>query len=107
MAQQIKDQPKLSQTEWQAVAVAIRDADNRRHGAARAVHEPEGRIASALRWLIGIEAPKPLADPRLDAVRRFVWAARSHGRNALELAPELMRFGYSPAQIEALRLVAA
>jgi hypothetical protein len=106
MAQQIRKQPKLTRVEWQAVAVALRDADKRRP-AARAANEREGRVASVLRWLTGIETPTPLADPRLDAVRRFVWAARSHSRNVLELAPELMRFGYSPAQIEALRLVAA
>ncbi|HEY0271506.1 MAG TPA: hypothetical protein VGC10_11015 [Sphingomonas sp.] len=103
MAKLAKDAPVLSRMEWQAVAVALNDAD--RHPCGREAGT-EGRLARALRWLTGAQAPRPLADPRLDAVRRFVCAVRGGGDRLRDLVPELKDFGYSPAQIEALRLVA-
>ena len=96
----------LSQAEWQAVTVALRDAEHFSAAAAHRAGEPESIVARTVRWLTGIEAPRRLADPRLDAVRRFVWAARRHSTRVRDLVPELMGFGYSSAQIEALRLVA-
>jgi hypothetical protein len=104
MAKLATDVPVLSRTEWQAVAVALNDAARNPCGRGLA---GEGALARATRWLTGAEAPRPLADPRPDAVRRFVCAARSGGGRLRELVPELRGLGYSPAQIEALRLVAA
>ncbi len=95
----------LSTTEWAAVAVALRDAE--RYGRSAAPDMPPGRLVRLWRLLSGAETPRPLADPRLDAVRRFVCAARRHGVRARDLMPELLGHGFSPAQVEALRRVAA
>ncbi|WBO23414.1 hypothetical protein [Sphingomonas abietis] len=101
----IKAQPHLTTAEWQAVTVALRDAA--RFGCAAPQGKPEGRVSRLFRALTGIEQPRPLADPRLDAVRRFVCASRRNVARAREIASELMAMGYSRDQIEALRIVAA
>lgn len=95
--------PMLSRGEWQAVAVALNDAARHPWGGFAA---GAGPLARAARWLTGAQSPRPLADPQLDAVRRFVCAARGGGGRLRDLAPELRGFGYTPAQIEALRLIA-
>lgn len=105
MMQDVLAQPRLTNAEWQAVKIALRDAD-------RAVQvgsqdRPEGGLTRLFRLLTGIEKARPLADPRLDAVRRFVWASRRQVARAREIAAELRSFGYSSAQIEALRMVAS
>jgi hypothetical protein len=105
MMQDIQAQPHLSTAEWQAVAIALRDAE-------RAIEvvpqgQAEGRFARLFRLLTGIERARPLADPRLDAVRRFVWASRRRIARARDIGGELRAFGYSCAQIDALRMVAA
>ncbi|USI72424.1 hypothetical protein [Sphingomonas morindae] len=97
-------QPQLSPIEWQAVTVALRDAE--RCGCAGPARA-SGRIARVWRWLTGLEAPRPLADPRLDTIRRFVCAARRRGERAREMVPELLGFGFTADQVEALRRVAA
>ncbi len=101
----VKSQPHLSTAEWQAVTVALRDAE--RSACAAPKGTKEGRFARLFRALTGIEKPRPLADPRLDAVRRFVCASRRNVARAREIASELTAFGYSRDQIEALRIVAA
>ena len=101
----VKSQPHLSTAEWQAVTVALRDAE--RFACAAPKDAKEGRLARLFRALTGIEKPRPLADPRLDAVRRFVCASRRNVARAREIASELTAFGYSRDQIEALRIVAA
>lgn len=100
----IKAQPHLTTAEWQAVTVALRDAEHLSCGASS---KPEGRLSRLFRAVTGIEQPRPLADPRLDAVRRFVCASRRNVVRAREVASELMVLGYSREQIEALRIVAA
>jgi hypothetical protein len=101
----IKAQPHLTNAEWQAVSVALRDAE--RFPCAAPSGAPEGFLSRLFRALTGIEEPRPLADPRLDAVRRFVCASRRNVARAREIAMELIEFGYSRDQIEALRIVAA
>jgi hypothetical protein len=101
----IEAQPHLTNAEWQAVTVALRDAE--RFACAGSLEEPEGRLSRLFRSLFGIEQPRPLADPRLDAVRRFVCASRRNVARAREIASELIALGYSRDQIEALRIVAA
>jgi hypothetical protein len=103
IAKSATNTPILTQIEWQAVAVALNDATRRPCGR---VKRTEGPLARGLRWLTGVEAPRPLADPRLDAIRRFVCAARGGSARLRDFVPELKGFGYSTAQIEALRLVA-
>lgn len=98
-----KRAPRLSQAEWQAVTVALRDAERFTCGAPRMA---EGRLGRFFRLLTGIEAPRPLADARLETLRRFVCASRRNVARAREIGAELLAFGYSPSQIEALRIVA-
>ncbi len=101
----VQSQPHLSTAEWQAVTVALRDAE--RFACAAPKGAQEGRFSRLFRTLTGIERPRPLADPRLDAVRRFVCASRRNVSRAKDVAVELTAFGYSRDQIEALRIVAA
>jgi hypothetical protein len=101
----IQAQPHLSTAEWQAVTIALRDVE--RFACAASDGKPEGRLARLFRAITGIEKPRPLADARLDAVRRFVCASRRNMARAKDIAGELLAFGYSDDQIEALRIVAA
>jgi hypothetical protein len=101
----IQAQPHLTTAEWQAVTVALRDAE--RFACAAPSGRTEGRLSRLFRALTGIEQPRPLADPRLDAVCRFVCASRRNVARAREIAGELLALGYSRDQIEALRIVAA
>jgi len=98
-------QPRLTTAEWQAVTVALRDVE--RFTCAAPVGKTEGRIARLFRAVTGIEKPTALADPRLDAIRRFVCASRRNMARARDVAAELIAFGYSRDQIEALRMIAA
>ena len=98
-------QPRLTTAEWQAVTVALRDVE--RFACATPAGHSEGRLTRLFRALTGIEKPTALADPRLDAIRRFVCASRRNVARAREIAAELVDFGYSRDQIEALRMVAA
>jgi hypothetical protein len=98
-------QPRLSTAEWQAVTVALRDVE--RFACAAPAGKAEGRLSRLFRALTGIEQPRPLADPRLDAIRRFVCASRRNVARARDIAAELIAFGYSRDQIEALRMIAA
>jgi hypothetical protein len=101
----IQAHPHLSTAEWQAVTVALRDVE--RFACATSDGKPEGVFSRLFRAITGIERPRPLADPRLDAVRRFVCASRRNMARAKEIARELLDLGYSDDQIEALRIVAA
>ncbi len=100
----VKAESRLSTAEWQAVAVALRDAQ--RFSCAAPKDHVEGRFSRLFRALTGIEKPRALADPRLDAVRRFVCASRRNVARAREIGAELINFGYSRDQIEALSIVA-
>ncbi|MBU3078932.1 hypothetical protein [Sphingomonas quercus] len=97
-----QDIPALSQTEWKAVTVAINDAAN----CGCASGEP-GRLGRIFAALTGIERPKPLADPRLEALRLFVCDTRRSRKPAESLVPALIDQGYNPAQVRAIALLAA
>lgn len=103
--QDVQDQPRLSNAEWQAISIALNDAERSVEVAPR--DKPEGRLGKVFRMLTGIKKARPLADPRLDTVRRFAWATRRRIAKAREIGGELRAFGYSCEQIEALRLIAA
>lgn len=89
--------PFLSSLEWAAVTIALREADRTGGGMAAG-----GRLARAWRWLTGIQPPRPLADPRLDALRRFAGAVRRRSAHLQEMMPELRRQGFSAIQLDAL-----
>lgn len=93
----------LSALEWQVIGLAIREAG--RFGG--------GRIRAVTRWrrlmsfVTGNDTLRPLADPRLEALRSFVCAARNGQRAAERLAARLIEFGFTRDQVGAVRLLAA
>ena len=94
--------PTLSPAEWKAVSIAINDATNRGCGAG----EP-GPLARLITTLTGIERPRPLADPRLETLRRFVCDTRRSRGMADQFVPALMEQGFNQAQVRAIALLAA
>lgn len=98
-------QPTLSRAEWHAVSIALHDADQ--HACTSA--KPSGRWSGFIGWLYtaitGNEPQRPLADPRLESIRRFVCAMRRKPDAAVTLIPELEAHGFSSAQVEALALL--
>jgi len=102
-----KIDPKLSRNEWLAVSIALKDAAVMDCGAV----EPRGPVRSwfdnAMRVLTGFKPPRPLADPKLEALRAFVCATRRHRTPPKELIPVLRDKGFNLAQIEAVALLAA
>jgi hypothetical protein len=97
--------PHFSRVEWNTVYVAFSDAGI---GTCRA-NRPSA-LRRVLRRLVvlltGIRPATPLANERLDALRRFVCTARTHGAPSPGLWSELIACGYSKAQVEALALLA-
>ena len=94
--------PMLSDLEWKVVRLAIREAGE------AAVGEP-GPLGRRLRtfWsaVTGWEPKRPLADPRLELLRRFVCTQRGR-RDAAELAARLVGLGFTPNQLTAVTLLA-
>lgn len=97
--------PRLSRAEWDTVSAAFSDA---RLGTCQA--DRPSALRRLLRRLVvlltGIRPAAPLANERLDALRRFVCTTRSHGAPSPHLWPELIGCGYSEAQVEALAMIA-
>ena len=95
-------QPELTHLEWQVVSVALNDAHHRVH-----VDVRPGRLAHLWRALTGFTPTQPLADPRLETLRRFVCYARRHRRVDNGLAQELAGHGFSVRQVQALALLSS
>ncbi|AGH48262.1 hypothetical protein G432_02675 [Sphingomonas sp. MM-1] len=91
----------LSAREWQVIGLAINEA---RRAAGSGIASRWRRMFGLL---TGIEAPRPLADPRLEALRGFVCAARTGRSGAETLAARLMELGFSADQVSAVRMLAA
>lgn len=70
---------------------------------------PSGRVRRALHWIFDARRPNPLADARLEALRRFAVLIRHFGdRLDSAEADRLALAGYSPSQIRiAARQVAS
>ena len=95
--------PTLSQLEWQAVSGALAHASECGCG-----NPDNPRLASRLlRALTGSEGPRPLADPRLEAVRTFVCETNRHRRIAKHHVPALLDDGFNDRQVDALALLSA
>ena len=94
-------QPSLSRAEWHAVSIAFNDAANYCAG----MRKP-GWLGRFFTLLTGIEPKHPLADPRLEAIRRFVMTVRRKPEAITTLMPELEAQGFSHAQAEALAIIA-
>ena len=95
--------PELTENEWRAVSVALNDAAG--HG--YVAPDGSGPFSRLLAWFTGIEARRPLADPRLEALRAFVCTTRARRAAAVEFVPALAKHGYNDRQIAAIALLAA
>lgn len=92
----------LTDLEWSAVAVAFQDAARCGCATVNGRSSVMGRLVTAL---FGQRKPNGLADPRLEAVRRFVCSSRQHGQIANDVVAALAEHGFSPTQIAALALL--
>jgi len=96
-------EPKLSRSDWQAVSIALHDAGSSRCGASG----KRGIVGRLFTAVTGEEPARPLADPRLEAIRSFVCATRRTRRPAERFVPDLEAQGFSRDQIDALALLSA
>jgi hypothetical protein len=87
----------FSPLEWKVVAIAIKEAGEMAQG--------NGWFARLLRRATGAGSSLPLADPRLDTLRRFVCEVRRRA-DVSEIARSLGDLGYSPNQIAAVATLA-
>jgi hypothetical protein len=90
------DTPPLSALEWKVVSLAMREAgaESRRRG------WRDRLIGGA-----GLRPKLPLADPRLETLRRFVCTVRDRA-DVSELSHELVELGFHPSQISAVAMLA-
>ena len=79
----------LTALEQRVVLLAKRDADR------GAILPRRSGFARLMTWLTGIEGPQPLADDRLETLRRFVGFERRGDRRAAHVAADLLGFGFS------------
>ena len=60
---------------------------------------PGGRLGRFIEWALGIRLARPLADPRLERLRRFASLARHHADDVGEEdVQRIVEAGYSPGQ---------
>ena len=90
----------LSALEQRVALLARRDADNGMVTPGRSI------LARFMRALTGVEGPQPLADDRLEALRRFVAFARRGDRRARDIAGDLLRLGFSPEALARAEAIA-
>jgi hypothetical protein len=83
--------PPLSALEWKVVALAMREAGD----------IGRGWFAQMFDRFIGLRPKLPLADPRLETLRRFVGRLRSQA-DVSELKLRLVELGFHPGQISAV-----
>jgi hypothetical protein len=63
---------------------------------------PSGRVRRALHWTFDVRRPNPLADARLEALRRFAVLVRHFGDRLDNVETDRLALaGYSPSQIRA------
>jgi hypothetical protein len=99
--------PALSREDWLAAHVGAHDADSIGCRAAAVPAHEKTRVRRWMTRLLGDNAPMPLADPRLEAVRRFACATRA-GRIADDaLIGELHRRGLAAPELAAIARFAA
>jgi hypothetical protein len=94
--------PTLSQLEWQAVSIALRDAAQCGCGASGT-----GPVRRFYRAVTGSKDLNRLADPKLEAVRSFVCETNRQRRIAERHVPALLAHGFTDRQVNALALLSA
>lgn len=97
----------LSGLEWTVVQLARSEAETRRS----ACGEPRSPLMAKLRHLVDLIAGRrgslPLANPRLEALRRFACSAATGGVIRDDELGMLVRAGFSGAQAQAAGLAVA
>jgi hypothetical protein len=93
--------PNLSKLEWKVVSLAIREAGEAGCGGTA----PTSWLGRLLRRATGVAPKMPLADPRLETLRRFVCRVRGRA-DVSDLINRLNELGYSPNQISAVAMLA-
>ena len=85
------DANRFSALELRVIGLAEQGAPARRDGG--------GRLARLIQWAFGVEERKPLADPRLESLRRFASQAW-HRPDSVSDGDirRLVEAGYSPGQ---------
>lgn len=84
--------------EWRVIRLSARD------GHASLSARAAGPLARLGAWIFGTQRPNSLADPRLEALRRFAVAQRVHGDDAPATFREaLLAAGYSLAHADLVR----
>jgi hypothetical protein len=95
------DTPPLSALEWKVVSLALREAGEAGCGGTRR----RGWLGRMIDGSAGLRPKLPLADPRLETLRRFVCTVR--GRSDIsELSRSLVELGFHPKQISAVAMIA-
>lgn len=100
-----EEPPALSGLEWKVVSLALRESEK---GGCAGVRQP-GPIGRALRVfhraVTGARGTLPLADPRLETLRRFVCMMCWGNSEAEKLAARLIDMGFTQSQIRAVALL--
>jgi len=96
------DALQLSRSEWKAVATAYDEAETYRFAPAR-----PSIFRQAIDRFTGRPTALPAADPRREALRRFVCTVRRTRRPDERLVPDLIALGFNRAQVDALALLSA
>jgi hypothetical protein len=98
--------PRLTTSEWRAVAAAFEIASTHACGGIRNGLPPTSGFRRFLRAFTGSRAHQPDAEPRLEKLRAFLCFARDNGQPSEAIGEELVALGFSKSQVEALALLA-
>ena len=93
--------PPLSALEWKVVSLALREAGEAGAGGTRR----RGWLRRMIEGGLGARPKLPLADPRLEALRRFVCRVRDRA-DVSELKRRLIELGFHPSQVSAVASIA-
>ena len=93
--------PPLSALEWKVVTLAMREAGEAGAGGTRR----RGWLRRMIDGGAGLRPKLPLADPRLEALRRFVCRVRDRA-DVSDLKRSLVELGFHPNQISAVAMIA-
>src|ERR1700712_4187729 len=93
--------PSLNDLEWQAVSAALNGAST---CGCSGIVKPTV-VGKVLRTIFHVKPAEPLADPKLEAVRRLVCETRQRTGHADVHEAALAAHGYNNSQIAALALL--
>jgi hypothetical protein len=92
----------LTRQDWMAARIGIADAEVCNCGEPAVPASELGRFARAILWLFGNRAPTPLANSKLEMLRRFFCATRAGHSPSVTVVSELQRLGFQPAHLASI-----